>query len=388
MKKQDKIQNDEEIEDRFQRLREINITQEDKKKKDKEIDKIKSLNQRISNFLGSKNDEMKNNEEKKKIGIIIFSLILLVLVSSAYYFLIYEPYQEELSSTKTSKLNELNFYYKGPLITDNEAYTLKKQIENSNSVAELEMIDISRSATKSWKDYQLKSVKINTDQFNRTMAVYSTNETRNVIMDSENATEFINKNDASVLSTISFKKPDTVAVPILVNRLQASGGLLNLGSIIDIYFQNSNGTNQTADLNNSNPVISGSTVLSIIRCEDNGIIEADYSKSEIITIGNLTNPNEKVRSFSTSVEEMLKGAIAGGYNEEETINMLRNYGLKLSDYERQANLGDLESEYILIIEVPQNKTPFILQNMDNLIITIPTEHAPDWMINELSKAYS
>ena len=38
-----------------------------------------------------------------------------------------------------------------------------------------------------------------------------------------------------VLSKIKFEKPNTVSVPILVSRLQAGAGLVNVGSVVDIY---------------------------------------------------------------------------------------------------------------------------------------------------------
>jgi hypothetical protein len=221
------------------------------------------------------------------------------------------------------------------------------------------------------------------------MAIISTNETKNIIMNSKNATNFVNENDATVLSKVKFEKPNTVAVPILINRLQASGGLIAIGSIVDIYTSSSNNmTNQSSTSNETSPNISGCTVLAILRCEESGSIEADYIKSHTTVNGNITNPNENIESFSTDVEEMLKGSIAGGYDESEISNLLDKYGLRLANFEREANLADLESEYILLIEIPQDKVQYVLQNMENLILTIPTQHAPDWMVNELYDTYN
>lgn len=84
---------------------------------------------------------------------------------------------------------------------------------------------------------------------------------------------------------------------------------------------------------------------------------------------------------------MIKGSIMNGYNEKETFEMLENYGVKLSNYERQINLGDLDAEYMLLIETPQDKVNYVLNNMDNIFLTIPTSQAPDWMVNEISSTY-
>ncbi|WP_231475716.1 hypothetical protein [Methanobrevibacter oralis] len=73
-----------------------------------------------------------------------------------------------------------------------------------------------------------------------------------------------------------------------------------------------------------------------------------------------------------------------GYNEDKTIELLKNYGIKLSNYERQINLGDLDAQYMLLIETPNDKVNYMLNNMDKIVLTIPTTHAPEWMINEIN----
>jgi hypothetical protein len=67
--------------------------------------------------------------------------------------------------------------------------------------------------------------------------------------------------------------------------------------------------------------------------------------------------------------------------------MLDDYGVKLSNYERQINLGDLDAQYMLLIEAPQDKVSYIINNMENIVLTIPTSEAPDWMVTEISETY-
>ena len=47
--------------------------------------------------------------------------------------------------------------------------------------------------------------------------------------------KIVNENDAEILSKIKFDEPNTVSVPILISRLQAGAGLVNVGSVVDIY---------------------------------------------------------------------------------------------------------------------------------------------------------
>lgn len=354
-------------------------------KKDDELTPLKRLNHKLGIYLSPSTTEISNDEKKRKIGMIITTLILTTLIISAYYFLIYEPAQEELSFAKTSKLNELHDLYCGALTASPNALELENKIDEAKSPGEVEQINVLVPATKDWVSFHKKSIATHQDKFNRTMAIYS-NESKNVIMSVDDATAIINENDATILSQIKFEKPNTVSVPILVSRLQAGAGLVNVGSIVDIYTSN-NYTDENYSSNTTTPDISGSTVLAIMRYQDNGEIDSEYSKSKTIVNGNITKPKENTQTFSSDVLEMIKGAIINGYDENDTYEMLEHYGVKLSNYERQINLGDLDAQYMLLIEVPQDRVNYVLDNMDSIVLTIPTTQAPDWMVDELSEKY-
>ena len=355
-------------------------------KKDDELTPLEKLNHKIGVYLSPRSVDITDDEKKKKIGIIITTLILITLIISAYYFIIYEPAQEELSLARTTKLNELHDLYSGALATSMNSIQLENQIIDAKTAQEVEMINIITPATKDWKDYHKKTIGLHQDKFNRTMATYL-NESKNVIMPASDALNIINENDARVLSQIKFEKPNTASVPILVSRLQAGAGLVNVGSIVDIYTNNNTSNDEYSQTNSTSPDISGCTVLSIMRYEENGEIDSEYSKSKTVIKGNTTNPKENTKSFSSDVLELIKGSIIKGYSEKETFKMLKNYGIKLSNYERQINLGDLDAQYMLLIEVPQDKVNYVINNMDSIVLTIPTSQAPDWMVKELSSTY-
>ena len=354
-------------------------------KKDDDLTPLEKLNRKIGVYLSPSSVDMNNEEKKRKIGVIITTIIILTLIISMYYFLIYEPAQEQLSIARTTKLNELHDLYSGALTASSNAILLENKINTAGSAEEVDAIDIMIPATQDWKNFHKKSVQVNHDQYNRTMAVYA-NESKNTIISAQEAMRIIEGNDASVLSQIRFEAPNTVSVPILVSRLQAGAGLVGVGSVVDIY-TNNNSTDENYTSNNTNPEISGCTVLAIMRYEENGEIDSEYSKSKMTVRGNNTNPRENTKSFSSDVLEMIKGAIVKGYDEKETSDMLRSYGIKLSNYERQINLGDLDAQYMLLIETPQDKVNYILNNMDNIVLTIPTSQAPDWMMSEISSTY-
>jgi len=373
----------EQTKDIKQKYRDQNLKKPTKKD---ELSPLKKLNRKIGVYLSPKATNMTEDEQKRKIGLIITTLILITLIISAYYFLIYQPQQEELALAKTTKLNELHDLYSGPLVTSGNALVLENKINDARSSQEVESINIITPATKDWKSYHKKSVESNKDAFNRTMLTYK-NESKDVLMNSDEAMKIINENDATVLSKLKFEKPNTVTVPILVSRLQAGAGLINVGSVVDVYL-NTNYTEDGITNNTTSPEISGCTVLSILRYEDNGEIDSQYSKSKVHVKGNTTYPTENTKSFSSNVLELLKGSIIKGYNEKQTIKLLKNYGVKLSNYERQINLGDLDAEYMILLETPRNKVNFLINNMENVILTIPTSNAPNWMVKEIKNTYS
>lgn len=359
-----------------------------KLKEKKELTPIEIFNEKLGSLFKNKGNYSVNDEKKRKIGKIIMTIIVLTLIISAYYFLIYEPAQQELSEAKTAKLNELHGLYKSPMADAGSVFKIEDEINDAKSLYEVESINVEKQATSDWKKFHINAIHRNTDQFNRTMEVHE-NNSRNIVMPASEAIDFVNRNNANKLCEVTFEKPNTVSVPIMVSRLQAGAGLVNVGSIVDIY-KNNNDTlfNDSTEYNKTEADVSGCTVLSIMRYEDNGEIDSEYSKGNTVVVGNNTNPNENTQTFSSNVLEMLKGAIINGYDEKSTVDMLNSYGVKLSNYERQINLGDLDAEYMLLLEVPQDKVNFIITNMDSIVLTIPTTKAPSWMAGEITSTYS
>ena len=262
------------------------------KKEEDELTPLKKLNHKLGVYLFPNSVDMTDSEEKRKIGVIITTIIILTLIISAYYFIIYEPAQEKLSLAKTTKLNELHDLYSGALATSPNAMILENKINDAKSPEEVTAINILIEATNDWRSFHKKSVNLNMDRYNRTMAIYD-NESKNTILPVSEAMEIINENDATILSKIKFEEPNTVSVPILVSRLQAGAGLVKVGSIVDIY-TNSNSTENNLT-NSTGPEISGCTVLSIMRYEENGEIDSEYSKTKMIVKGNNTYPKENTK---------------------------------------------------------------------------------------------
>ena len=341
---------------------------------------------------------------KKNFGIIAFCLIFLILGGSLFYFGFYQPFQNELNTEKTVKLNELNTLYKGPLEINEHVFYFENMIEDSNDIDEVKSINILRTATEDWRKYHVLKINAFEDQYGRIMMSFD-NESKKVIMPEKDAKVFVRENDAKILSNIAFEKVDTVIIPVSITRLQATGGLISVGSIVDIYTldsavnspsnsddsnlnesESSESSDKTMDVNEE-PDVSGATVLAILRSKDSGVVDSSINRATNLIKGNKTYPTENSKSFSTDVEELLKSSVFNAYDNNALDSYLNSYGVKLSDYERLSNIGELDTEYLVLLEVPRSDVSFVINNMENLILTIPTEYAPNWAINELSETY-
>ena len=270
-------------------------------------------------------------------------------------------------------------------------------------------------ATKDWRMYHSSRIVSCKDDFGRVMMSYG--ENKNIIMSVKDANDFVRDNDAKVLSNVRFEKVNTVIVPISLSRLQATAGLISVGSVVDIYSLSDNSSeydymddeqqrisnetdanessadeeimnDESLESDSDDPLVSGATVLAILRSKDSGMVDSAISKSNTVIKGNQTNPFENTSSYSTDVEEQLKKAVLDSNNDNKALDSyLLSYGVRLSNFERMSNLGDLDSEYIILLEVPQGDVNFVINNMDNLILTIPTGFAPDWVVSELNETY-
>lgn len=427
-------------------------------KNDDELADFKSPNDSIllddSDILGSENEVLNANgthlgDGKLKIGLldfkerlsnknkssktlfakITFILIFLVLMSSIFYFFAYQPFQNELDLERNSKLNEINALYKGPLELNENAYSLKSQINQAYDIEEIKSVDVLMFATKDWRIYHSSKIVSSKDEFGRVMMSYG--ENKNIIMSVRDANDFVHDNDAKILSNVQFEKVNTVIVPISLSRLQATAGLISVGSVVDIYSLSENSTeydyendesepilsediNSNASENENSmdkenleskgnlesigieslessdeePLVSGATVLAILRSKDSGLVDNAVSISNTLIEGNQTTPFENTSSYSADVEEQLKAAVLNSNNDNGVLDSyLINYGVRLSNFERMSNLGDLDSQYIVLLEVPQSDVNFIINNMENLVLTIPTDFAPNWVVRELNETY-
>lgn len=337
----------------------------------------------IGGGIGGFGKRIPDDDQRTLVGAAVFAVILIVLVGAGYYFLVYSPYQESLGSAKQTKINQVNAYFTGPLATDPRGIDLRLQIESAQTPEQAMAIDVLGPATQAWREYQTKQIESQKDPYGRVMIVYSAGNQKNILLKVADAQKLVNEADASVLSKMQIKTPDTVAIPIIVSRLQAAGGLINVGNSVDVYLLNTTSN----DTSNNTPNISGATVLAILRAKDSGVIDANKSHAQDMAISNLVSSSARSEAAKEDVEQLIRAVSARNWDESEVSTYLNAYGWRLSDFERSSNLGELDAQYLVLLEVPRENAIFLIKNMNNVILTVPTQQAPDWMIRELKQIY-
>lgn len=346
------------------------------------------------------------DDQRTLLGAAVFAVILIVLVGAGYYFLFYAPYQGSLQTAKQTKINEVNSYYKGALATDPQKLTLLAQIDSAVTPEQALAVDVIGPATISWRAYQNQQINSKKDPYGRVMVTYAAGGKKDLIMKVAAAQQLVAHADASVLANTLIETPDTVVIPITLDRLHAAGGLIAVGDAVDIYI-NSNGTksstttpvnnttnqtNQTQSVGQNNtPLVSGATVLAILRSKaspgSTSVIQANLSQSQSIAVNQLSQSSSRSQSADTDVEELLKAGSARIWDEATLRALLNAYGVRLDDFERTSNLGDLDATYMVLLEVPRDNALFLIQNQNAIQLTISTQQAPQWMMNELHQIY-
>jgi hypothetical protein len=364
---------------------------------------------------GGLGKQLPEEDQRTLVGAAVFGIILIILVGAGYYFLVYSPYQQTLVSAQNAKISEVNSYFKGALSNDPNRSSLLLKISSAQTPDQALAIDVIGPATTDWRTYQTQQITNKSDPYGRVQISYSTTPTsdastvegstsssnvKNLIVKEVDAQTIVNESDASVLANMDITTPDTVAIPVYLSRIQAAGGLLNVGDSVDVY-QNVNtsaattGNNTTAVSTTSSdaPEISGATVLAILRdTTSSSDYNANISCSTAVSIDGSGLGYSTGSEATGTIEQVLQAGASGNWNQNQIDTLLSAYGWKLSNFERVSNLGDMSANYLVVLEVPRANALWVIQNdnflsSSSLYLVVPTQSAPTWMIQELHQIY-
>ena len=376
--------------------------------------KLNFLNENDNDFQTKDNNikSLKANnsiqEEKEfNVGLIVIVLIIILITSTSYYIFVLLPQQQELQEHKNIKTDQLDSILNNDIQQDSNKQALQAQIDSAKTVEEVDKIDVYAQAMPIIKNQLQKDINQQKDKYDRVQVV--TDNITNIYSTDE-AKKYLNSLDVEQLSKTTIQKVDTQIIPLSLNRKQAASGLITEGDTVDIYnkqFENieeenikqeENNINQsdneinqeevnstvdnntTLDNNNitsnemtSNKIVGGATVVSILRSKDSGVIDSNTELNQYPHTRNYSQTSK------TDIQQILQSKASGTLDESQLKVIYEKYGYKLSNYERISNIGDLDTEYIIMLEVPSDKVDELINSMENIILTIPSYDAPSWV---------
>lgn len=347
------------------------------------------------------NSDGHDSDKEFNVGLVVILLIIFIIISMGYYLLVFQPQMHELQEHKTIKTNQVNQLFNSTTSHDANKQAILSKIDSASTVEEVDNIDVYQWATPIIKNNLKQQVKSQKDKFGRVQI--NTDNTTNIVSEND-ADKYLNTLNVETLSKTSITMPDTVIIPLSLNRRQAASGLLKTGDSVDIYntnkeitnsnLQDNNNQQELTDVSNQSDQISesnstsynipvnssadkklvgGATVVSILRSKDSGSVDSNIELSQYPHTRNYT------QSSKVDIEEVIMAKSSGTLDESKLKIILDDYGWKISNYERLANIGDLDCEYIIMLEVPRESTQELINNMDTLLLAIPSYNAPDWV---------
>ena len=364
--------------------------------------KLNFLNEEKTNILEKNTNHGLSDKSKEfNTGVIVIIVVVIIILSLAYYLMVFQPQMQELQDHKSIKINQVNQLFNTSESVDANKQAILSKIDSASTCEEVDNIDVYSWAKPILKNNLNEQIKTQKDKFNRVQV--NTDNSSDILYE-DDAHKFINTLDVDALSKTSISIPNTVIIPLSLNRRQAASGLLKTGDSVDIYNTNKeitdnlqqqnndnltlNSTNESNDNDgdnssnsidipvnstNSKKLVGGATVVSILRSKDSGSVDSNIELNQHPHTRNYT------QSSKVDIEQVIMAKSSGTLDESQLKIILNDYGWKISNYERLANIGDLDCEYIIMLEVPQESTQNLIDNMDTLLLAIPTYDAPDWV---------
>lgn len=372
--------------------------------------KERNIYQKLNYLINNKdNNKLLNKEDtinkEFKVGIITIIILIFLISSILYYLLIFQPQMTQLQEHKNIKISQLNSLFPESTSQNSNKQAIISQIESASSIEMVDSIDIYAQAKPLLINQLNEDISQQKDKYDR---ILLKDENSSKIFSTDDAKKYIKTLDPTVLATINASTPDTVIVPLNLNRKQSASGFITQGDTVDIYKKNEEyqstsneeypenanyNSNNSSNINNSSEVdnstqqipvdaandsnssiiVGGAKIISILRSKESTVVDSNIELNQYPHSRNYTQTSK------VDIQEVIEAKASGTLDESKLKVLFENYGYNLSKYERISNIGDLDCEYIILIEVPRDSVDQLINNMDSLILTIPTTQAPSWV---------
>jgi hypothetical protein len=366
------------------------------------VGRLEALRKRVPDEKEVAPIEDEGPEDRRKktyryVGIAIIVLIIIGVMFFAYKYA-YAPAREQAEAEKALKIQEQTAFIQaksekmaeiqGAYIGLPSEYRigeslLLEQARAATSTGELDAVDVSGPATAAWRAYlqeKLDDITKGTDNIGMRIGT----ETYKGYDDIRRQ---IQRESYSTLETAVIQELQTEIIPIRLPRLQA-GGAPDVGNVVNVYYKTVIGK---VGGSNISLLAKDARVVAVIRAKSSGS-DVDLSESESqldsgggaegfgvvtglstqatsATLSGVFEGSAGLKSRQTTtkykvkIDELQKAAAASKLPEGYITEVLENYGIKLDKIERESNIGDLDTEYLMLLEVGEDEALAVVQKV-------------------------
>lgn len=317
----------------------------------------------------------------------------------------------ELADARSNKTKDVEEAFKDvPSGYGQNKEALIKEINTAPTKEEVEVIDIDEALIKTWRQLRNDELSSLTQVTPSVIARIGDG----LVKGTDQIQKEINLATLNDLKTMRINEMRPEYIPIRLPRDQITGGFAEVGDTINIHYswvEKINGT----DVPKVKYLAKDGKVISIMRAA--GTISLSESESKAQSgggtegKGNVTSISSSVgslglssisisisdgpygaslgaksvakqSSYTVNLGEVQKAAAANKISPDVLEENLNKYGIRLSEIERDTNMGDFGAEYLMLVEVTEDEAGEIAMRLlnpsekSNLLMTISEK--PTW----------
>ncbi|MFQ5800459.1 MAG: DUF515 domain-containing protein [Candidatus Hydrothermarchaeales archaeon] len=368
------------------------------------------------------------DERRRRIARIVGVLVILIVLGSVFlvgYNMFIKPMETpppsatvtpseqqvqeqarlaELAKAKSEKIGEINDAFAGlPAEYSTEKAELIQEVQTSSTKEAVEAVDYENPATNAWRAYRKAEVDKKAAATGGAVA-----QVGDMLI--KGAEDIKNQIDITLLSELKgivIKEMRSEFIPIRLPRDQITGGFAEVGDRINIHYRWTEKVNDT-DVAKIKYLAKDGKVVTIMRAAGTIALSETEAQSQsgggTEGKGNVTSMTlgstaiaisdgpygasigfrqlQKSSSYTVNLAEVQKAAASSKVSEEELMENLEKYGVRLTEIERETNIGDFTAEYLMLVEVSEEEaSEVVLRLLDagekaNILVTI--SKTPSW----------
>ncbi len=291
---------------------------------------------------------------------------------------------------KFSKLDLVENAYRGPLAYHPDKRRFLDEINRASDISDLKAIDVEGSALNAWRIHLEGLIEESVNEKGKVEIIE-----KNIpsVVDKDRALSMVKEATLEQLMAITIKYPEpdaTLGFPVVLDRVNAASGILSVGDYVDVF-------KRGKSIDNTTLVTRQAKILAIFQERSRGQISLSeeerkydtgggYESKGVVTSSSISQTGAssaslttlpwqdyigtgsaglKSRSTSTTYNvdliEIIKAASANKVSESYIRRMLSDYGMTVTDLEYTSQLGDFNIQYMVLVEIPKETIPVVLQ---------------------------